>query len=470
MEIEQQFPIDYYVTVQLSDDKLNAYLHFNDPDGSLKCSLKQLEELLRKHYIQHGVRYDVLADICKDPKKYFLSEVLVASGDEPKDGADGIINYKFDLAANRKPTELEDGSVDFKEMLSLNNVRKGQMIAEKIPPQDGTPGKAVTGEMLFPRKGKEARFKIGKNVVLDNEQTVLYAAIDGLVTLTDRNKINVFPVYEVNGDVDYNIGNIDFVGNVVVRGNVLTGFRIKADGDIRVVGGVEGAELLAGGSIEITAGILGHNKGLIKARKNVKSSFIQDGNIEAGEDVVVSQSIMHSRVRAGRDVICKGAKGLIVGGVIQAGERVFARTIGNSMSTVTSLEVGVLPELRNELVELRQQIKELAENMDKTEKALAILDQFASAGQLSPDKMAMRIKLGNSKKMSFDQLTEMKERMLEIEKSLEDTSKAQIEVISTIYSGAKIVIGRYTRFIKDPTQRVCFNMIDGEIAMISKHS
>ena len=46
----------------------------------------------------------------------------------------------------------------------------------------------------------------------------MYAAIDGLVTKTDKDKLNVFPVYEVNGDVDYNIGNIDFVGTVVIRG------------------------------------------------------------------------------------------------------------------------------------------------------------------------------------------------------------------------------------------------------------
>ena len=50
---------------------------------------------------------------------------------------------------------------------------------------------------------------------------------------------------------------------------------------------------------------------------------------------------MHSNVRAGRTVKCVGAKGLIVGGLIQAGERVTASMIGNSMSTATVIEVGV---------------------------------------------------------------------------------------------------------------------------------
>lgn len=295
----------------------------------------------------------------------------------------------------------------------------------------------------------------------------LYASLDGLVTLTNGSVINVFPVYEVNGDVDYSVGNIDFVGNVVVRGNVLTGFQIKAKGDIRIIGGVEGAELIADGSIEITAGILASNKGLIKAGKNVKSSFVQDGNIEAGEDVIVTQSIMHSRIRAGRNVICEG-KGLIVGGIIQAGEMVSARTIGNTMSTATVIEVGVLPELRSQLNELRQQLKTNTDNLTKTEKALVILDQLASAGQLDQGKAELRNRLSMTRRQTTQQLAQIKEQILEIEKNLEQIGLAKVEVKGNVYGGTKIVIGRYTRYIKDTIQRVGFQLADGEIVMHSK--
>lgn len=56
--------------------------------------------------------------------------------------------------------------------------------------------------------------------------------------------------------------------------------------------------------------------------------------------------------------------------------------------------------------------------------------------------------------------------MLEIEKMLEDTGKARVNVVKTIYGGAKIVIGRYTRFVKDPTQRVSFYYHEGDITMV----
>ncbi|MBM7564638.1 uncharacterized protein (DUF342 family) [Paenibacillus sacheonensis] len=302
-------------------------------------------------------------------------------------------------------------------------------------------------------------------MVQNQEQTALYAAIDGLISITDKSKINVFPVFEVNGDVDYKIGNIDFVGTVVIRGNVLTGFKVKASGDIRVVGGVEGAILESDGSIEVTGGVLASGKGYLKAGKNVKCSFIQDGNVSAAEDVLISQSIMHSQVRAGRNVICTGAKGLIVGGTVQAGDRVLARTIGNTMSTATVLEVGVRPELRSELMERRNQLKLLNANLDKTEKALALLDQLAAVGQLQPDRMAMRVKLGSTKRAAVIEIADNKDRILEIEKSLEDTERAKVDAVNVIYGGTKIVIGRYTRFIKDAAQRVSFRYAEGDIVM-----
>ncbi|MEB3101137.1 FapA family protein [Ferviditalea candida] len=469
MDNGHHLPLEHYVSVNISNDKLHAFLRFVNPDEGLTVSLVELEKILEKNGIKHGVRYDVLAEIAKDPKAFYYSEIAVAAGTPPKDGADGMIRFQFNLDQDsQKPLEREDGTIDYHEVGALNNIHKGQLIAERIPAQEGVHGKAVTGETLFSKKGKEARFKIGKNVVADEQNQYLYAVIDGLLTKTEKDKINVFPIYEVNGDVDFKTGNIEFVGTVIIRGNVLTGFKIKASGDIRVIGSVEGAELEADGSIEITAGIIANNKGSVKAGKNVKTSFIQEGNVEAAEDIIVSQSIMHSHIRAGRNVICLGSKGLIVGGVIQAGEKVTARTIGNNMSTPTSIEVGVLPELRSELVQLKKETQALYENLDKTSKTLILLDQLASAGQISPDKLALRSKLSNTKRQQTDEMNELKERILEIEKNLEDTSKAEVKIVSTIYGGSKIVIGRYTRFIKDATQRAVIKMADGEIVMRSE--
>ncbi|MCC2686321.1 MAG: polymerase [Paenibacillaceae bacterium] len=466
MPDKRVLPVEYYLSIQVSDDKLCAYLQFVNTSDDFACSREQLDQLLVKNHIVHGVKEEVLDQIALNPAAYFEQPVLIAEGTAPVNGKDGYIQNVFNLDSDqKKPLELEDGRVDFKEVYSLNNALKGQLIARRVLAEEGVNGRAVTGEELFAKSGKEARFRTGRNVVTDLENMAQYAAIDGVVTKTDKEKVNVFPIYEVTGDVDYSIGNIDFVGSIVIRGSVLNGFKIRAAGDIRVTGGIEAAELEAGGSIDIGAGILGQNKGYVKAGKTIKSSFIQDANVIAGEDVLVTQSIMHSNVKAGRNVICLGGKGLIVGGLIQAGDLVSARTVGNSMATATVFEVGVVPELRNELIELKNMVRTQTENIDKTEKALVLLNQLAAAGQLSPEKNALRTKLTYTRKQALDEVNSSKDRLLEIEKMLENTEKAKVEVAGTIYPGCKIVMGRYTRFVRDAVSRVLFHFFEGEITM-----
>lgn len=453
--------------ITVSDDKMHAFLTFKRVEGDIKLTVPDLELMLASKGITYGIQKDLLAQIAHRPANFFLSQTEVATGLSPQKGTDGYITVLFESDnQNRTPTEREDGSVDYREVSRLANVKAGQLIAERHPPGPGIPGKTVTGEEVPPKEGKEAHFKLGKNVVVNPERTGMYAAIDGLVTRTDKDKLNVFPVFEVNGDVDYNIGNIDFVGTVVVRGNVLTGFRIRASGDIRVTGGIEGADVESDGSIEINGGIIGSNKGLVKAGGSVRCSFIQEGNVMAGEDVLVTQSIMHSNVRAGRNVICLGSKGLIVGGLTQAGEKVTARTVGNAMSTATAIEVGVRPELGQALNDHRTSIRQLTDSLDKTDKALAMLNQMAAAGNLTPDRLALRIKLTATQRQTSQELQDAKEAVLEIEKTLEDAESSKVDVVHTIYGGTKIVIGRYTRFIKDTIMRVSFRFIDGEIVPV----
>ncbi|WDM23873.1 DUF342 domain-containing protein [Paenibacillus polymyxa] len=467
--MEKQYALDQYLKVVVSPDKQTAYLEFAKREEGFACSVEELERFLSNQKISYGLMTDAIRVFAASPEDHFFGKLLIAQGKQPIHGTDGKINLADIVTGEdaHKPLETVDGRVDYKELTRLRNVKRGQLIAERVDPLPGVPGIAVTGEEIPFLPGREARFKVGKNVVIHPEGVAMYAAIDGLVTTTEKGKLNVFPVYEVNGDVDYSVGNIDFVGTVVIRGNVLTGFRVRAAGDIRVIGGVEGAEIEAEGSVEITGGIIGYHKGFVKAAQNVKCSFIQDGNVIAGGDILVSQSIMHSQIKASVNVLCEGTKGLIVGGSVQAGKKVVARTIGNTMSTATVIEVGVLPELRDELTGLRARLKQQTDSQDKTNKALTILDQLAAAGQLAPERMAMRIKLTSTKKSNEQELLETKSRMLEIERTLEDTSRARVEVKNVIYAGSKIVIGRYTKFIKDSLERMAFYYHEGDISMSS---
>ncbi|MCF6093810.1 FapA family protein [Microaerobacter geothermalis] len=463
-ENQAQVPLDEWVEVIISKDQMKAYIKLIIDHDDISVSHDSLLKYVSAHGIQHGVLYDKIKEISLDPVSFAGQEVLIAEGTDSRDGQDAKLEYMYQIKEEKKPKIREDGTVDFYSIQELANVKKGKLLAKKIPPTKGISGTNIFGEEVPGKDGKDIHIKPGKNTVIDKENGLVYAAIDGQVSVSEDGKIHVFPVYEVNGDVDFGVGNIDFVGTVVVRGKVNPGFSIKASGDIKVYGLVESAFLDCEGDIEISSGIIGHHLGEVKAGGNVKVSHIHSGIVSAKNDVIVSQSIMHSTIRAGGSVICQGSKGLIVGGTIQAGKKVKARSIGNEMATRTSIEVGVAPDLRDELKELLKEQKKLTENKIKTEKALQYFNQLlATTGNIPPDKKELQIKLANTMLLTEKREKVVKRRIKEIENMLFDIDDCSIEATHTIYPGVRLVFGSQIRYIKDKEPNCKFVLKDGNI-------
>ncbi|WP_054859484.1 FapA family protein [Gracilibacillus sp. JCM 18860] len=105
------------------------------------------------------------------------------------------------------------------------------------------------GNPIRQKKGVGVRTKAGKNVEIEEETNVFVATAEGQLSITTK-FIHVFPLYELSGDLSLETGNIDFVGSVTIRGNVGTGYSVKAKGDLFISGLVEGGAFLqAGGEI-----------------------------------------------------------------------------------------------------------------------------------------------------------------------------------------------------------------------------
>lgn len=458
--------LSHFIDLYTHNAGMEAFmkLKLDELDDQIALNVDQMKLFLETKNIAYGIDHQLLEQICNHPKEYSGKTLIIAKGKKPIDGKDGYIEWSLAKNSENKPKELEDGRVDYYSMGQIANFKKGQLIAKRIRAIEGEPGKDVTGKILPARKGKEAYLKPGKNVVLDEDKDNIYAAIDGQVVITDQDKINVFPIYEVNGDIDFSIGNIDFLGTVVVRGNVPDGFKIHAGGDIKIYGNVEGAELIAKGDILIQQGILGHRKSFVQSDGNIKTSYILDGKVQAGENIEVSQSIMHSEVSAGKKVICKGVKGLIVGGRIQAGESVAAISIGNQMATQTQIEVGVNPLLRKELQSIQKEKEELLETLDKVNKALQLLERMEKEGmRLPPEKIMMRVQLLKQQLEINNKLMEFAAREQELGEVYKSLGNATIEVSKTIYPGVKLMIGKAVKYIKLESQHLKFILDEGEI-------
>ena len=263
------------------------------------------------------------------------------------------------------------------ELDLIENVRAGQKLVTLTPHTEGIPGKNVLGEDIPGKDGKKIALPKGKNVNVSEDELELYAAVDGEAKIIDG-KVNVYSVYEVKHDVDNSTGNIRFNGKVVVMGNVLTGFVIEAEGDVEVYGVVEGALIKSGGSIILHRGIQGMNRGELYCDGDLVARFIENSKIDVKGNVQ-SDAIMHSQVTCGKKLEATGRKGLLVGGTFKVGEEINAKVVGSPMATVTEIEVGVSPDLRFKYEEIKNELIQITNNLDKTTN-VDLLTKMSKAG------------------------------------------------------------------------------------------
>lgn len=456
---QKEEPVDEELEIRIADRGMKAYAKLIPPEGGKLLTVEDCYRLLKEHGVVYGIDDQAIARMINN--RQYGEEICVAVGDKPQDGQDARLIYHFDYNRDHRPVIKEDGTVDYKHLDLITNVKKGQTLVSMVPATEGKPGKTVTGHTVAARSGKSVKLPKGKNVLVSENKLELVAAIDGKVDIIDG-KVHVFAVYEIPHNVDHSTGNIDFIGNVIVRGNVLTGFEVKAGGYIEVWGVVEGAKLVSKGDVVLKQGMQGMDRGIIESGGNVVAKFIENGTVYAKGDILV-EAIMHSTVKCGGKISVAGRKGLIVGGLVQAGTEISARTIGSPMSTVTNVEVGIDPRLRQEYTELLKQINILEDQRKKAEQILRLFEKMKDYSTTDPSKIEIKRKAIRAKLNYSAQMPKIKQRIYELEQIFNNVEKGAIHVMDTIYPGTKVTIGPSSLYIKEEMKYLTFKREHGDV-------
>lgn len=445
---QEEVKIDAQVTVTVSPDKMKASIVMSPPDGGRTANIQDVVEALNKNGVSYGINKSNIENITKYP--IYNETIVIAEGTFPINGQNGNVQFNFDLNKDRKPTILEDGRVDFRDLNIIESVEKGKVLCSLIPPLPGVSGKTVVGSDIPALDGKPAKLPKGKNVEISEDQQNLIASIDGQVNYIDG-KVNVFANYEIPADVDNSTGNVNFIGNVIVRGNVLSGFTVEAGGTVEVWGVVEGAIIIAGGDIILRRGMQGMGKGILISGGDIIAKYIENSKIEAKVDIK-SEAIMHSNLKCGNRLELSGKQGLLVGGICRVGKEITAKVIGSYMATVTELEVGLDPSLKERYKQLRDEITVLEEDIKKADQAITILKKIEAAGKLTPEKQEMMAKSVRTKIYFSNRINELRQESLNIEQRLQEEAHGKIRVYNFIYPGTRVSIGTCMMYVKENLQ------------------
>ncbi|MDD2372048.1 MAG: FapA family protein [Syntrophomonadaceae bacterium] len=464
---DNQYSIDGKANIIIDKDLLKAYLEIVPPSGGGNpCTMEMVKSALAEKNISFGINEDSIKEALEEENWGF--KILVAEGKPPVNGKDAKIIYKFPLPSERTGPKIDEkGNVNYYDLGLIHNVKMGQLLVEKIPGDDGNPGTSVLGTEIPARKGKDIRLPRGNNTVADEDELNLFATIDGHVSIADS-KVIVNPVLTIARDVDFSTGDIDFVGNVCINGNVNSGFKVNSGGDIEIRGFIDGAEVTAAGSILVKGGITGCMKTLIKARDSIHAHFVENSRLDAGRDVAVREAIMQSYIKAGGNITVSGRKALIVGGIIQAGREVEARVMGSQLATQTIIEVGVSPYLREEYQVLNRVKGEKKKTMDIINHNLQVFQRSGiSPENLSEKKKMELIKMLDNLKNLRQELEQITERIAVIENEFQKTQAAKVRVLEIVYPGVRISIGQSIYIVNDPIKYSEFILDQGEVRLTS---
>ncbi len=447
-EPQEETRVDVTANVMISPDRMKGYISFNPPDNGRMMMPEEVMDVLNKNGVIYGINRINLETIIKYP--VYNEMICVAEGTLPVNGQNGKVEFLFDIKKNNKPTILEDGRVDFRELNLIESATQGQRLCTLIPPIKGTPGMTVSGTDIPPLDGKPVALPKGRNVSISPDGICLVANINGQVSYLDG-KINIFSAYEVPANVDNSTGNINFVGNVSVRGNVQSGFVVEAGGNVEVWGVVEGAVIKAGGDIILRRGMQGMGKGVLISGGDIIARYIENSNVEAANNIK-SEAIMHSNVKCGNKLELSGRKGLLVGGSCKVGKEISAKVIGSYMATVTDLEVGIDPTIRERYKSNKDEIANIETDLRKAEQAITILKKLEMAGALSPEKQEIMAKSVRTRIYYINRLNELNEEVAQLESRLQQDSYGKIRCYNFIYPGTKVAIGSCLMYVRENLQ------------------
>jgi uncharacterized protein (DUF342 family) len=460
-----------------SDGLLACYVNLPLVPGSSQPGLDDISAAILSAGVTVGVDKKQVNALDKNLAKSKIM-IPIARGVSPVEPIDQVAEFSF-FYQSQTGLIRKDGSVDLRERNLFPSVEKDALLVASNPAVAGTPGKTVIGEEIEVRTPMTVELVAGENVraAQDKDIQQIYSEMEGgasvqvVETETQTGKckrytVSVRLVAQISGNVDYETGNIDFKGNVEIKGTIVGGFKVKATGDITVSESVEdGAEIQAGGDLKVGQGIVGENT-QVKVVGGIMAKYIQDATLWAGGDVVVGSYIRTAHVHSDTMVTVEGnggAGGGIVGGDTWALNGIVSKNVGSEYSTNTVLSVGINLEIYGKFEMARETAK-------KANELLQVLLKSMGIASLKSELIRDRIAKNPSRKNEIihyvnraNELAKTEEKNLEEMKTLgsemrKTAQSAHLDIRDVAHARVTVRIGHNQIVLAEGLKAVRFHL------------
>ena len=309
---------------------------------------------------------------------------VVAEATEAVDGEHGRVEWTVDAeqAHDRQRARDEAGSgderIDFRESSSYILVKIGQVLGRVIPPTEGEDGRDVTGRVVPAKRGHASPLSTDESLHIDATGAIV--AQDEGVLFREGDKAAVRRLLEVKGNVDFNTGNIDFNGDVLVHRGVRDCFKVKAESDIKVMGLIEAATIHSGQDLCALGGFAGRERGHAHVGRDFIARYINNvqgevfGDLRLDRELINSELVIHQGIDSPSGAIIGGSTA--VSGVARIG------TLGSDGGVPTEIILGSIPRLEaplSRLTAMSRRLGEIEEKLVEEQRLLSINNRPSAA-------------------------------------------------------------------------------------------
>lgn len=365
-------------SIIITPDGLKVYLQIPSESVAFPNAVELRHELSRLGVVC-GINENILLNLSNcDIQNGFIE---IAKGVAPIDGVPGRIEMLIDISGVGKPKELQDGRVDHHEIGTVINVKKGTPLARKIPPEEGVDGRNVFGKPVSASPPIDILLRSGSGTCISSDNSnLLIADVDGALSIGPEGIIEVKNYRIIESDIDYSTGNINFSGDLFIRGSVRAGFFVEVNGNLHIQGNVEDTKIIVNGDIKVEGGAVGAGTGLIKSTGTINVRHIENFFIESGCDVNISEDCLHSTITSDGKIKCKSIIGSSITAFI-----VECECIGSSAEAKTIIDIGRMNALKEEYTRLVKQKSQILEEIERSKIQMFefVRDSMGEDGKLS---------------------------------------------------------------------------------------
>jgi len=464
-------PQDARVDVFLSPNKLLAGMVLYGAQGKGKVLTREMiDQALKKAKVSHGLIEDALTELLSPERAKTLRNTsnvyctVIAYGEKHIQGENAWLEVLVKDASDRRPIEDAQGRVHYLEKGDFPYIEEGTPLLRRYPPTKGKPGMSVQGKTLRAKDGKDIQFRIKDASVKtsDDDENLLVAAIAGMPVLYEKGA-QIEDVLKIDS-VDLSTGHVRYKGSIEVKGDVRDGMQVVATGDIKIAGVVDAAFIKAGGHIEVIGGAIGHKdaeylteKAALKAGYSIKARFAHEAILEAGQEIIIGNQVMHSQLTSGSFIQVQG-KGQVVGGSMNAVDYIEVSTSGAVAYSETLFKVGECAELQAQYTALLAMLNKID---DKKYKLIELARQVRKKG--SSEIAKMKDKLVAAKEKIQLEVRELNASLRVVEEQLKRFYAAKVIINRRAYPGTKVILAGSEFDVNRELEKITFYLQDGQV-------